>query len=132
MYRVVFDTNAFISAFAYGGTPEDAYRLAIRRKVILLTSPAIMQETARILKDKFNWEDERIEQALVQIARVSDIVRPKKRIKLLDDEPDNRILECALEGKADFIISGDKHLLTLKQFQDIPVVKAVDLVSKLT
>lgn len=111
MYRVVFDTNTSISVFAYGGTPEDAYGLAIRRKIILFTFPAIMQETARILKDKFKWEDQRIEDALKQIARISQIVRPKKTLKILNDRSDNRILECAAEGKADFIVLGDKHLL---------------------
>lgn len=131
MYRVVFDTNTFISAFAYGGTPEDAYRLALRRKIILLTSPAIMQETARILKDKFNWENQRIEDALKQIVRISEIVRPKKTLKILNDGSDNRILECAVEGKADFIVSGGKHLLGLKEFQKMPVLKVVELVSKL-
>ncbi len=131
MYRVVFDTNTFVSAFGYGGTPDEAYRLAIRRKITLLTSPAIMQETTRILKNKLDWETERIEDVLKQIARVSEIVRPKKTLQIIEDCPDNRILECAVEGKANFIVSGDKHLLALKEFQKIPIVRAAELVSKL-
>lgn len=129
MYRVVFDTNTFISAFAYGGTPEEAYRLALQRKIILILSPAIMQEIARIFKDKIDWEGDKIKEALKQIARVSEIVRPKKRLKVINDEPDNRILEASIEGKADFIVTGDKHLLSLKKFEGISIIKAADLVS---
>lgn len=131
MPRVVFDTNTLVSAFSFGGTPDEVYRLAVNGKILLLTSPAIMQETARILKTKFNWEDNRLEAALKQIARVSEIIRPKKTLKVIEDDPDNRILECAVEGQANFIVSGDKHLLTLKEFQKIPIIKAAELVSKL-
>jgi putative PIN family toxin of toxin-antitoxin system len=131
VYKVVFDTNTFISAFVYGGRPEEAYRLALQRKITLITSPAIMQETARILKEKINWDRDKIEEVLRQIAQVAKIVRPKKTLKVIEDESDNRILEAAVKGKADFIVSGDKHLLSLKKFENLSIIKAADLILKI-
>lgn len=128
-YKVVFDTNTFISAFVYGGRPEEAYRLALQRKITLISSPAIMQETARILKEKINWDENKIEEALKQIAQVAKIVRPKKTLKVIKDESDNKILKAAVESKADFIVSGDKHLLRLKKFENFSIIKAADLIS---
>jgi predicted nucleic acid-binding protein len=49
----------------------------------------------------------------------------------LKDEADNRILECAVAGNADFIVSGDRHLLSLKEFRDIPIVRAAEFLSRL-
>lgn len=129
MARVVFDTNTLISAFVFGGTPESAYRLILTGKIILVTSAPIMYEFARILKLKFQWEDDKIQRALKQIVRISDIVKPGKTIKVIDDDPDNRILEAAVAGKADFIVSGDKHLLKLKEFHGVQIVNANELVS---
>jgi predicted nucleic acid-binding protein len=59
------------------------------------------------------------------------MVKPRQRLGVLDDEPDNRILECAVEGKADYIVSGDHHLLRLKRFGSIAILGASELLSKL-
>lgn len=132
MYRVVFDTNILLSAFIFGGNPERLFELARAKKIQLLASPSILAEFATRLKDKFSWEDEDIAEAIKTVGYSSELIKPTQRLSVLDDDPDNRVLECAVEGKADFIVSGDKHLLALKEFQKIPIVKAADLVSKLT
>ncbi|MFZ3063101.1 MAG: putative toxin-antitoxin system toxin component, PIN family [Actinomycetota bacterium] len=131
MYRVVFDTNILLSAFIFGGNPEKLFELARARKIQLLTSPSILVEFATRLKDKFFWDDEDIAEAIKTVGYSSELIKPTQRLKVLGDDPDNRVLECAVEGKADFIVSGDKHLLTLKKFQKIPVVKVAELVSRL-
>jgi putative PIN family toxin of toxin-antitoxin system len=56
----------------------------------------------------------------------SKVVLPKVRLAVIADDPDNRILECSLEGQADYIISGDKHLLNLKNYQGITIVTPGD------
>jgi len=57
------------------------------------------------------------------IARVATVLKTNPHIHLISDEPDNRILECALEAEADYIITGDKHLLSRKQFQKIRIIR---------
>ena len=128
MLKVVFDTNIFISAFIFpGGKTQEAHLLSIRRKLILCTSPAIMTELAKTLRAKFGQDEDDIARALKQIARIAEIVKPTSRLKILDDDPDNRVLECAEAAKADLIASNDKHLLRLKKLGDIPIVRATDL-----
>lgn len=131
MYRVVFDTNILLSAFIFGGNPERLFELARSKKIQLLTSPSILAEFATRLKDKFLWDDADIAEAIKTIGYSSELIKSTQRLKVLNDDPDNRILECALEAKADFIVSGDKHLFSLKEFRGIPIIQAAELVSKL-
>lgn len=131
MYRVVFDTNVLLSAFIFGGNPEKLFELARRNKILLLTSPSILVEFASCLKNKFLWDDENIAKAIKTVGYSSELIKPTQKLAVVSDEPDNRILECACKGKADLIVSGDKHLLTLKEYQNIPIIRATGLTSKL-
>jgi uncharacterized protein len=127
--RVVFDTNIYISAFAIPeGKAEEAYLQALRKKFILCCSVAILTETAQKLKEKFDWSDEKIIALLKAISKVALVVKTKPHIRVLKDDPDNRILECALTTKADYIVSGDKHLLSLKSFEKISILSLSDFV----
>ena len=127
--RVVFDTNVFISAFVIPASQgEYALRLACRRHFQLVTSLAILTETARKLRAKFGQSEADVRSALQLVSRVAEIVKPKMRVTVLTDEPDNRILECALQGEADVIVSGDRHLLRLRRFQGIPMSRLADFV----
>lgn len=123
MLRVVFDSNVYISALLFDGPPRQILELAIKREVVLIASDAIIDETAAKLKDKFSWPDHRIEQFVRAMSRLAELHNPKKRLSVVSDESDNRILECATDGEANLIISGDKHLLKLKTFQNIPIQK---------
>jgi putative PIN family toxin of toxin-antitoxin system len=123
--KVVFDTNVFVSAFIVpGGKGEEALLLALRRKVDLFTSVPI--ETTRILRTKFDQPERDILAALKQISRASTILRPARTVSVLEDLPDNRILECAVSAQADLVVTGDHHLLSLKEFEGIPLVRLAD------
>lgn len=125
--RAVFDTNIYISAFVLQGSQaEKAYRLGIRGRVELYSSPAIITEVAGKLRSKFGWDAENTLVAVRSIGRVATVVKPVTRLSVLADEPDNRILECAIESGADLIVTGDRHLLKLKTFEGVPVVRLVD------
>ncbi|MDO8886864.1 putative toxin-antitoxin system toxin component, PIN family [Candidatus Oleimmundimicrobium sp.] len=124
MLRVVYDSNVFISALLFDGPPRVILEMARGRKVVLITSKPILTETARKLREKFKWPEHNIQKFLKQMNRLAEIVNPKDNLNIIiEDESDNRILECALVGQAHLIISGDKHLLRLKQFQNIPIKK---------
>lgn len=127
MLKVVFDTNVYISAFTVPGSKaETAFLLAVRGKIQLYTSVPILTETARILRDKFAWDDEHITLALKHISKVAKVLKPTKKIHVLKDEPDNRILECAECAKADIIVTGDKHLLELKTHLGTGIARIAD------
>ena len=129
--KVVFDTNIFISAFVIpGGKAETAYSHALRRDFTLYSSVAILTETAQKLGEKFGWQQDRITFLLKAIAKVATVIKTEPHLHLLADEPDNRVLECAEAVGADFIVTGDKHLLFLKHFQNSNVVRLSDFLKK--
>jgi len=122
--KVVFDTNVYISAFiSPGSKAEEAYLLALDGQVELFTSVAILTETAKKLREKFLWDDVKITAALKQISRIATVLKPVSTLNILSDAPDNRILECAKESGADLIVTGDKHLLDLKQYKGIGITR---------
>ena len=113
--KVVFDTNIYISAFVIpGGNAEKAYLYAIEGDFELCTSVSILTELARKLDDKLGWEKQKIVQLIISISDVATVLKTTPLLKVLSDDPDNRILECALKAGADFLVTGDKHLLKLR------------------
>lgn len=125
--KVVFDTNVFVSAFiVQGSRSESAFLLAQRHTVELYSSVPILTETARVLRTKFNQPEQDIATALKLISRASIISRPVRTITALEDLPDNRILECAATAQADAIVTGDQHLLKLRTFECIAIVRVAD------
>jgi putative PIN family toxin of toxin-antitoxin system len=129
--KVVFDTNIFISAFVIpGGKAEAAYSHALRKDFTLYSSVAILTETAQKLREKFGWRQDKITSLLKAIAKVAIVIKTEPHLHHLTDEPDNRVLECAEAVGADFIVTGDKHLLFLKHFQNSDVVRLADFLKK--
>ena len=124
MIKATIDTNVIISAILFGGKPEEIINLAATHKIVLVLSHDILAETAYVLRSKFNWENHKIEVVDAMFRQIALVVTPQQRLKVIKtDDPDNRILECALEGSVDCIISGDKkHLLPLKIFRGIPIL----------
>ena len=125
--RVVFDSNVFISAFVIPGSQgERAFLLAQANRFELHTSVAILTETAGVLRRKFDQDEDDIKQALRQISRAAVVSKPVAKLRLVDDEADNRILECAFDNRADLVVTGDRHLLKLRRFEGIPIVRLAD------
>jgi putative PIN family toxin of toxin-antitoxin system len=131
--RVVLDTNVYISAFTNRrGQTFLIWNAASDRRYHLLTSPAIVREMAGVLRERFSWNEEDVAHHVRLVAKVAEIITPKVTLNIImEDPPDNRILECAVEGRADLIVSGDRHLRRLKVYQDIPIVRPVDLLRTL-
>lgn len=131
--RVVFDTNVLISAFVFpGGAPETAYRAALSGKVTLVTSPPLLAELARVLADRFGWEDTMVETAVGQVARIGTVVRPREKVSVIRRDPDDdRVLEAAREGSADVIVSGDRHLLDLRSWEGVRIVRVAEFLEEI-
>jgi len=130
--RVVFDTNIYISAFALpGGRAEAAYFSALHKRIELYTSVPILTETATVLHRKFGWEDEKTRELVQAISRVARVLRPTSRLHVVTDEPDNRILECAIQANAAYLVTGDQHLLTLGHYEDVKIIRLGDFLEVL-
>ena len=131
MIKVVYDTNIIVSGLiAHAGAPYEALEAWRRREVVLLVSDAIIEEVADVLTRPFfrdkrhisQSDIERVRQALKMDAMV---VSPNIHLEVVENDPDDdRIIECALNGGADYIVSGDHHLLKLERFRSIQIVTA--------
>ncbi len=123
MIRVVIDTSVLISGvYNTAGTPAGVLEVARKGIIQNVTSAFILSELDYILKNKFRWDKKRVERISAWVESFSEIVTPKESLSVVLHQPDNRILECALAGKASFIISGDHHLTDLAKFMGIRIV----------
>lgn len=125
--RAVFDTNIFVSAFAIpGGRAEAAILRAVEGEVRLAISQPIIHEVLDVLARKFDWNAEELARVAVYLSGLAEVVAPRRRLKVLRDDPDNRILECAVAGKADVIVTGDQAMLQLGAYRGIRVLSLRD------
>jgi putative PIN family toxin of toxin-antitoxin system len=129
MLRVVLDTNVFISALKFRGKPAQVIALAQQRRFQLLTSSPIRRETERILGEKFKLPSAEIMLGCRPLWRMSSDVEARGTLTACSDPDDNRILECAVFGRADYIVSGDKHLLSMHPYQNIGILRVDDFLS---
>jgi len=130
--RIVCDTNIFISALRFGGNLDKIIELAREGAIELITSPFILHEFERVLMQKFHYKKEEAKSFRKSIEKICLLVNPTTRVSIIKEkENDNRILECALEAKVDYIVTGDtKHILPLKNFQGIKIVTAAQFLEK--
>ena len=125
---LVFDTNVYVSAFVVPGSKSDlAFRLALRGAFDLASSEAILTELREKLASKFGLRESELSRVERTIRSAATIVEPETELDVLGDEPDNRILECALAAEASAIITGDRHLLALKNYQGIGIMTVAEL-----
>lgn len=116
--KAVFDSNIFVSALAIpGGQAERAIDLVIDGRVTLCLSREIIHEVLGVLAKKFSKDPEELARTAVFLSDLADVVAPRKKLKVLKDDPDNRVLECALTAHADIIVTGDRAMLDLKKFR---------------
>ncbi len=129
--KAVFDTNIFISALAIpGGQAERAIDLVIDGRVELFISKAIIHEVLGVLAEKFSRDADQISRTAVFLSEIAELVAPRRKLAILNDEPDNRILECAVTGGANIIVTGDKAMLNLKRFAEIRIITLRELLDE--
>jgi|ERR1700680_1324326 len=120
--RVVLDTNVYISGLVFGDIPAKLLELAVGAAFILCVSPALREEVVQTLMEKFQWTDQQIELGCGPLWQVAVQVKPAVSLAVIAADPDDdRILECALAGEADIIVTGDDHLVNLNPAPPPPV-----------
>lgn len=121
--RVVFDSNIYISALVIsGGQAERALFRILDGSDTLLISKTILDEVLATLARKFSRDPEALSQTAIILSEMAEVVKPEHTMNVFKDDPDNRVLECAEAGRADCIVTGDKTMLRLKQYQNIRLI----------
>lgn len=123
--KVVLDTNVYISAILFGGDCEIILKILENNKAEILISDFIISEIETVLRKKFKWTKEEIKTVILDIQnRTSFVNISSSKIDIIkENKSDNKILECAIGGKADMIISGDtKHIQPLGKFRGILIL----------
>lgn len=122
--KVVFDTNILVSALVFpGGRADVALRRIVEEQDQLIISKAILAELLRGLGSKFSRDSEELAHVAVFLSELALTVKPRRRLRVVEDEPDNRILECALTGRAEVIVTGDHSLLALGEYKGVRIVR---------
>ncbi|MCD6042691.1 MAG: hypothetical protein K0R40_2294 [Burkholderiales bacterium] len=117
---VVFDTNVLVSALAFpGGRGEEALRRIVDERDVLILSKPILDELLGVLARKFSRDAEELAHTAVFLTALAVMAKPTRRLRVVADDADNRILECAVAGRADAIVTGDQALLGLREYREI-------------
>jgi uncharacterized protein len=134
--RVVADTNTVVSAFLWGGPPAAVLAAAREGRITLFTSPVLLAELEDVLsREKFSERIARVSSSAAQMiagyrALVS-VVRPTAIEPTARDPDDDHVLACATAAQAQLIISRDKDLLTLRDYEGIPILASADALQRL-
>lgn len=134
MIRAVLDTNTIVSGIGWSGPPQKLLDAGINGDFIFLNSPDLLEELRRVLS--YPWlralPQDRVQEVLALLPLVAHMVEPDEKISVIHHDPaDNRVRECAVAGEATHVLTGDKHLLALKMFREIPIIKPADFLKVL-
>jgi uncharacterized protein len=124
------DSNIYISALQFGGVPL-AFMTAARAGAFKLAiSEAIIAEVRGVLQSKFRWSTDALDEAISGILDFTQPADPTQPIQAISEDPDDdRVIECAIASQSQFIVSGDKHLLRLVQYQNIRIVRVSEFLT---
>ncbi len=136
--KLVVDTNVVMSGLLWLGNPGRLLEAAALRQVTLYTSPALVAELTKTLgSQKLAQRIARsgltLDELLARYLNVAIVVQPESVPPvILEDPDDDQVLACALAAGADLIISGDGHLLGLKQYRGIPILSPAECVRQIS
>jgi len=129
--RVVIDSNVLLAALLFpGGRAAAAVENILDGSDELVLSPPILREILSVLARKFSRDREELSRVAVVLGEMGEIVNPSRRLTVFRDEPDNRILECAVEGKADVIVTGDKAMLAFGEDGGIRLITLTEYLDR--
>lgn len=121
--NIVFDTNVYIAAILRPGLSEELVRRGLRGDFEIIICNEIIQEIEQKLKKKFRFPDEKISEYIDIVNKKTKLIKINNDLIIVKtDKEDNKIIECAVLGNADLIISLDKHLLHLKKYRNVAIL----------
>jgi uncharacterized protein len=128
---VVFDTNVLFSGIGWQGSPYFCLQMARAGNIKSVTCLEILSEFNEKLKSKMGLTTAEAARAVAEILSFSELIKIENKLQVVPSDPDdNKVVECAYVGKADFIVSGDRHLLELENYQGIPILRANSFIER--
>jgi len=127
--RVVIDTNVLISAIFWAGKPKKILNKSRKGDITFLTSEILLKELTDVLTAKnkpFHLTEREVNFIIKHIKKIAEIVTTKSKVSICRDGADNRVLECAIYGNADYIVTGDKHLLDIKEIRAVEIISTAE------
>jgi|SRR3989344_719234 len=131
MLKIIADTNVLISAFIALGNEYEVLKLAKLEHIKIILSLELLEEFNNVIaREKFGFSKEQIGDFTKQILDITETIYSSSKIDAIkEDIEDNKVLEAAVDGKVDYIVSGDEHLLKLREFRGIKIVNAKEFLS---
>lgn len=123
--KVVLDTNIYISGIFWEGLPRKLLESARKGTYRVFTTEPIMAELREKMIDKLKLTPKDADFYIDGLKTFVEIVKPSKTVSVIKEDPDDdKFIDCALEVEADFIVSGDHHLLDLREYQGVKILNA--------
>lgn len=122
--KVILDTNILISASGFRGKPREVLLLVLQKRIAGVTSPVLLAEFQEVVSKKFPKLAPKLPRITKKLQKNFAVVQPGISINASRDKDDNRVIEAAVEGNCDYIITGDKDLLDLKKYQNVKILRA--------
>jgi len=128
--KIVSDTNIIISGIFWDGNESEIIKRCVVGELTNFVSPDTLIELERVLSyPKFDLTPKEIEDQMKNVLSFSSVVNPKIHVSVVEKDPsDNIFLDCALAAGADFIISGDEHLLEIREYEGIEILNALTFI----
>lgn len=129
--RLILDTNILVSAFVFKSeTANIVVRHAAKKHTLLFSESTFKELKSTLLKPKFAEivELTTINNLIINLVRIGEFIEPKGKITVCRDPKDNKFLELAVAGNAEFIVTGDKDLLVLNPFRGIKIISPSDFI----
>ena len=128
---VVFDTNILFSGVGWQGSPFFCLQMARAGNIKNITCLEILAEFYEKLQAKMGMTSAQAARAVAEVLSFSQLVKIENKLRLVTADPDDdKVLECAVSGKAAFIVSGDRHLLDLKKYLGIRILRADEFIKQ--
>lgn len=133
MDRAVLDTNILVSVTLSKGAPYEVLQHAEDGDFVSVTSPSIVHETRDVLtRDKIPFTENQADTFIEKMLSVSEVIAPEIELDVVEDDPDdNKIIECAVAGNAEYIVSGDSHLLDIGKYEGILILQPDEFLNRL-
>ena len=136
--RVVLDTNIWLSAMFWNGEARRTIELGTGKKIVIIITEEILSEITEVLNKEEKFQKfisdrkQKIEDLIRTILSFSTLIETKSELDLIKEHPkDNIILEAALDGKADCIVSYDRHILNMIEFRGIKIARPGEFLIRL-
>ena len=126
--RIVIDTNVVASAIFFGGRPAELLRMVVQHELSAVATNEIVDEYQATINYLLNkYEDRPLQLSIVPIFSAMEIIPVTSKIEVCRDPDDNKFISCAIDGHCYYVVSGDKDLLSVGQYENVKIITVAEI-----